>query len=665
MYNQKRLWLTSLAVAGLLLVGCIHTSKSQDSSGGNFVFQNDMTSSGRKVSRAPAEFLLGEELVDLNPENQTVFETPKAKIDCTKVLTRTETFQGKTYTRFNIADPAFLACPQVKAMKTTRTWQVKKAAWSKDDELAYENFIRQLAASKCNTTDKCLSGAGNILRTEEDMLNNFYSDCADLPYYLRAYFAYKMNLPMSFVLEIAQNPFTPEQLKQIEAERAAVVLKDGEEGAIKFDKQIGDLRYSRNGNIPVSRLNIPSSVERLRDFGVIGPNIVDIISSGFMRMASAPDFSKVQPDFYSPKIIAQNIRPGTVLYNVSGHVAVVYQVTAQGEVLFMDAHPDNSISYGSFNLDYQSLRATYGGNFKNFRPVTVINPKYNAQGVIVKGQIKVASDEEIPQFSLEQYNGDSVQINGKKTFKLRPSDTKGADFHDWVKFRLSGGTYRLNPIQEMKNEVDSLCLAAQDRVIAVQEAVSNNVHNLPHPATLPQNIYGAEGEWESYSSPGRDLRFRTKILTIPTSAKEWVSRYNAKDPLVSYSGTNIKLDLMNAYHAAASSCKVSYRNSINTVVSVPLESIINRVALISYDPYMCPEIRWGANNPQELATCKDNAEKREWHSLQQFFRNTLEKDTTGVHGYSLPQLRQMNATKSVNNANTSNQYNILTKLQAL
>jgi hypothetical protein len=80
---------------------------------------------------------------------------------------------------------------------------------------------------------------------------------------------------------------------------------------------------------------------------------------------------------------------------------------------------------------------------------------------------------------------------------------------------------------------------------------------------------------------------------------------------------------------------------------------------------MCPEIRWGANTPEELATCKDDATKREWHQLQQFFRNTLEKDTTGVHGYSLQQLRQMNTSRPGNNANTSGNYNILTKLQAL
>jgi hypothetical protein len=665
MYNEKRFWIPSLVATGLLLAGCIHTSTSNQAIDGRVAFQNDVTSAGRKISRAPAEFLLGEQLEDINPADQMFFDTEKEKIDCTKVLTRTETFQGKIYNRFSISKVEFLACPQVKAMKTSRVWKVKKTTWSSQDELAFENFIRQMAVSKCNTMDNCLSGPGNILRTEEDMLNNFYSDCADFPYYLRAYFAYKMNLPMSFVLEIAQNPFTPEQIKQIEAERAAVLLKDGDEGLVKYDKQVGDLRYSRNGNIPVSRLNIPSTIERVRDFGVIGPNIVDIISSGFMRMAQAPEFGKIQPDFYSPKIIAQNIRAGTVLYNVAGHVAVVYEVTPKGEVLFMDAHPDNSISRGSFNLDYQPLRSTYGGNFKNFRPISVLNPKYNAEGVIVSGQIRVATDAEIPQFSLEQYNGDSAQINGKKTFKLKSTDTKGADFHDWVKYRLSGGTYRLDPKLEMKNEVDSLCLSAQDRVIAVQEAVNNGVHNLPHPPTLPQNIYGAEGEWESYSSPGRDLRLRTKILSIPAAAKEWIARYNAKDPLITYSGTNIKQDLMNAYQAAANSCKISYTNSNGAVISVTLERIINRVALLSYDPYMCPELRWGANTQTEISTCKDNSEKLEWHQLQQFFRNTLEKDTTGVHGYSLSQLRQMNATKQVNNANTSNQYNILTKLQAL
>lgn len=679
-------------IIALLIGGCTHF-------GSNTFTQNDLTSYGRRIDRAPAEFLLENFAPNINPANMLVFQDGDKTIDCNKLTSRTETFNGKEYKRFNVSQEGYLSCPQVKAMKTTRIWKVKKLAWDAADEAAYENFIKQMALSKCNTADKCLSGPGNILRAEEDMLNNFYTDCADLPYYLRAYFAYKMNLPFSIVFEIAQAPFTVDQIISVAKNRAYVINQAKETAAAKFDKanppitdqtrdeyinaaattadnkfgvQSGDLRYSLNGNIPVSRVNIPATVPRVRDFGIFAPQIVDTISSGTMRMTSAPEGGKVQPDFYSPSVRPGNIKAGTVLYNVSGHVAIVYDVTPMGEVLFMDAHPDNSISRGSFNLDYRVVRAAYGGNFKNFRPLRVINPQYDPieKDVIISGQIIVDSDDKIPQYSLEQYNGDSVDSNtGKGIFKLEPNDTVPArDFQEWVKYRLSNGQYRLIPTNEMKNEVNALCAQVQNRAIAVQEGLDNGMPAQFHPQNLPQNIYGAEGSWEAYSSPGSDIRLRSKMLNIVEAAKGWIQRFNDKeknkDRIISYTGPNLKSDLIAAYQAAANNCKISYKNSVGGMVNLTLDKVINRAALLSYDPYNCPELRWGASGA-ELSTCTDNADKKDWYRLQQFLRNATEKNTNAVHGYSLDQLRQMDDNKSVNNNDTSARYNILTGLQAL
>jgi hypothetical protein len=652
--------LSVITMSLIITTGCTHKLSSSDS------LKNElMTSMGRPVSRAPAEFKLEDfAQPNVNPLNQMFFENSIGeKTDCTKVLTRHEEFNGKKYLRYNISDPDQLKCPQVKAMRTKRPWLVKKTSWTSSDELGYQKFIHDIGKSKCNTADRCLSGPSNPLRDELDMLNVYYTDCADLPYYLRAYYAYKNNLPMSFVLEITRNPFTESQQKEIERDRKAFNDRNDLDGLAKYEKQVNDLRYSRNGNQPVSRFNIPSSAGVARDFGAIAPQIVDIISSGFLRMSTAPENGLVQPDFYSPKVDRKSIVPGTVLYNVAGHVAVVYDVSDKGEIHFMDAHPDNSISRGTFNLDYKVLNSKYGGNFKNFRPMSLIEPVVVGDQ-ITKAKPRFATDAEIPQFSLEQYNGDSV-INGKGVFKLKASDKTAARFHDWVKTKLSGGSYRLDPIAEMKNEVDALCNDIGFRLNAVDDAINNKIHEMPHPENLPRNIFGAEGPWESYSSPGRDLRFRVRILTLPESAKDWLARSIAKDPLVSYQGSNLKADLITAYHSAAESCKVSYKNSAGQNTIVTLEQIIGRVSNMSFDPYMCPEIRWGANTEDELKTCLDDNSKKEWHRLTQFFRNSLEKDTTAVHGQSLNDLRQLDSSNMVNNKLTDEDYNIVKKLNAL
>ena len=598
-----------LLTMSFFVISCIHSSKNFNA--------NYKTSLGRSISSAGAESELSvfakESAFNLNSQNLVVFNNEKNEvIDCSKVTTRIETFNGKSYTKFNISKADFLSCPQVRILKSPRVWKVKKLTWTKDDESLYQKFIQAMAKSGCNTAEKCLSGPSNILRTEEDLLNNFYIDCADFPYYLRSYFAYKNNLPMSFVLEIAQNPFSEAHLADLAKKRADEFVSNGEAGALAADKNAADLRYSIDGNRPISRFSIPGTKPRANDFGTVAPQIVNIISSGFMRMTSAPENSVVQTDFYSPKIILDNIKPGTVLYSVAGHVAVVYDVTAMGEVLFMDAHPDNSISRGKFNLSYRVVRSAYGGNFKNFRPFEVTNPSYDTEGNIITGSIKVAKDSEIPQFSLEQYNGDGVGLDGNGIYKLKPSDKKTSDFQEWVKYRLSNGAYRLDPVVEMKNEVDSLCLVVQDRAISVQVGVESGISNLPHPENLPPNIYGADGAWESYSSPGSDFRLRERILTIPNFAKSWITRYKAQDRLIRYPGSNIKGDLILSYQAAANSCKISYKNSAGVTNTVSLDKIINRVATLSYDPYMCPEIRWGATSAEELSTCKDDFTKKEW-----------------------------------------------------
>jgi hypothetical protein len=482
------------------------------------------------------------------------------------------------------------------------------------------------------------------------MLNVFYSDCADWPYYLRAYYAYKKNLPFSFVREIMRVPFTESQLKQISLERSKIVETKGEDAGISFDNTILDLRYSRNGNFPVSRSSIPATVAVNYDFGAVAPKIVNMVSSGFMRMTSSGPEASIETDFYSPKISSDYVVPGTVLYKTNGHVGVVYNVTNKGEVFFVDAHPDNSITRGRFNPDYGVYAARYGGNFKNFRPIVIANPNYDSFGNIISGQMNIKSDQDISGYSLEQYKGGV--------------DQKNMNFFDWVKVRISDGRYKLLPLDEIKNEVNSLCVMAIDRVTSVQKAADSGVDRTKHPSQLPNNIYGADGLWESYSSPGSDIRLRAKMKSIPEDVKSWMERYKQKDTLIFYDGADLKKDLIGAYKSAVSSCKITYTNSIGKPVTISLEQIISRAALLSYDPYHCPELRWGATG-NELVSCRDDADKKDWYRLQQFLRNLNDKDNTAVHGFTLEALKKMVESNSVDNSDHSPKFNILERLQSL
>lgn len=570
-------------------------------------------------------------------------------LDCrTQVRTRTFSFNGKSYTKYIIDNADKLRCPQVRAFKTQRPWLVKKTEWTEADEQGFSAFVKALGDSKCNNTDSCISGPGNPLRTEEDMKNVFYADCADFPYYLRAYYAYKNSLPFSFVSSIKAAPFTQTQIDEIARQRAAIVAKDGEEAGLKFDKSVADLRYSRNGNLPVGRLNVPASTGVAREFGSIGLMVNDVISSGFFRMYTADPDTGSMNDFYSPRIQAGSIRPGTAVYAIAGHVGIISSIASNGEVEIMDAHPDNSITHKKLSPnEYLVDSPKKGGNFKNFRSLSLSNPQYDKNGNIIKAKTNLAKDEMIQDFSLEQYDAKNFTINGQKV-----------KFIEWQKYRVSGGTYRVKPAEEISNEIFGLCSAFKDRVADVDAAVNNGLHTQAHIDPLPHNIFGAEGDWETFSSPSRDLRLRIKVQEIVETAKELARRVAAKDSSIDYTGVNVKADMVAAYKSAAATCKVTYTKSDKTKVSLNLIQLLSRLSQISFDPYMCPEVRWGATAAAELATCRMSADKHEWHKYTQFLRNNLVKSTTEFHGYKLDQLKKMDAGKQIDNNPAKINYNL-------
>jgi len=70
------------------------------------------------------------------------------------------------------------------------------------------------------------------------------------------------------------------------------------------------------------------------------------------------------PDHYPVKITRESIKPGTILYDPYGHLAVVYKVTAQGRVHFIEVNPlaglhpvdaDLAVLCGKIGMSYQDL----------------------------------------------------------------------------------------------------------------------------------------------------------------------------------------------------------------------------------------------------------------------------------------------------------------------
>jgi hypothetical protein len=190
------------------------------------------------------------------------------------------------------------------AERSSLTYVVRQDHWTEADERGYGEFIASIGDSNCRTVDACLRGPGNPFRASDPDGLRFKSDCADLPYYLRAYYAWKRGLP--FAYEAAVAPL----------------------GATR------DIRYSL-GNKVASRRTVTTG-------SMTGPQLLDAmrntISSAMYRIH--PDLeAPIEPDHYSPAIAPKAIRLGTVIYDPNGHFAVFYKIEMNWRMLYFDAPP--------------------------------------------------------------------------------------------------------------------------------------------------------------------------------------------------------------------------------------------------------------------------------------------------------------------------------------
>jgi hypothetical protein len=434
----------------------------------------------------------------------------------------------------------------------------------------------------------------------------FYADCADLPYMLRAYFAWKNNLPFSYSSSV-----TP-----IGASH--------------------DIRYTTLGNRIASRRDIRGpAVDARRAI----PEIVNTISSAHYRYPPNQP-GALLPDHYPVKIARQSIKPGTIIYDPNGHVAVVYKVGADGRIFFIDTHPDNSLTRGVYGRSFSRSSPGMGAGFKRWRPITLVGATQRADGYLEGGSIVLAVDATIPDWSDEQFYG--TEPNRPKQWSSGRFVLNGEtlDYYEFVRRRLAGTDFKYNPIDETRAMVRALCEDAKYRVDAIDIAIKAGIQNRPQPSRLPQNIYGTEGDWETYSTPSRDARLKTAFKELRDEVARYLALASEGSAKIDYDGSDLRGDIRKVYLEETASCTFSYERTDGSKVNLSLEELGRRLFKISFDPYHCVERRWGATIPDELATCKDDAEKRAWYDAQQRLRNQIDRTYDVRMGFSREQLLQ-------------------------
>ncbi len=493
--------------------------------------------------------------------------------------------------------PVFMSVP-ARADSMVR---IQSDNWTGADERDYGAFITAIGDSDCRTVDRCLNGAANPFRAGNPEGFEFRSDCADLPYYLRFYYAWKRGLPFSFVSDVSPRGHSR------------------------------DIRYSPKGNQVEARRDVTTGDDALSVLTAIR----DRISSATYRIHPDSDGN----DLYSPAIAPRAIRPGTVIYDPNGHLAIVYRIEADGRIRYIDAHPDNSLTRGFYDLRFERASPGMGAGFKNWRPLRLMGARRAPDGTLEGGHVVEARNVGIPDFALTQFFGTEGRPADDSDWKRGGFVLNGQpmDYYDYVRARLGGGSLRFEPLREIADMVASNCADLGYRADAVTLALEAGLQNRPQPERLPQNIYGSEGDWETYSTPSRDARLKTAFKELRDNAQRFLALWRARDPRLVYAGGDMAGDMLAVYDRAASACGLSYLRSDGSQVQLGYEEARRRLFRLSFDPYHCVELRWGAAGG-ELATCRDGAFERRWYDAEQRLRNQIDRTYEARMDFGLDEL---------------------------
>lgn len=493
---------------------------------------------------------------------------------------------------------------------------VRADRWSDNDEKEFGQFIFAIGDSGCATVNRCLRDPRNPFRGSDLPGIGFESDCADLPYVLRFYFAWKKGLPFSYTSEIEAR------------------------GASR------DWRYSAAGNRVIARVfpngeNAYAVMDRLRD----------AISSATYRIH--PDLEEPLPqDFYSPALAQKAIRPGTTIYDPNGHLAIVWKVERNGRIHYLDAHPDYTVTRGFYDVRFTRTLPGRGAGFKNWRPQIVVGAHKSPDGSLTGGGIQLTPNKKIADFSVEQFYGNGPRPDDDAKWAQGAFTLNGerVGYYDYVRGQLAGGTLLFDPVREIGDMVDSNCDDLHYRAQAVDLSISAGLNKQAQPERLPGNIYGTSGDWETYSTPSRDARLKTAFKETRDSAARFIWMAAKGDKKISYKGRNLAADMLTVYDAHVAQCRITYTRSNGSKLSFGYEEARRRLFAMSFDPYQCPERRWGASEAAELSTCPDGTLKTAWYEAEQNLRNQIDRTYDARMDFTLAELATPGPGKGVASA---------------
>jgi len=401
-------------------------------------------------------------------------------------------------------------------------------------------------------------------------------DCADLPYFLRAYFAAKLGLPFAF-----------SSCTRGQAGQAPKCLK-------------------RRSSLEPMDDPPPDRVRRLERF--LRVTLKDTVHSGTGRTLATDDFT----DYYATRLDLGALRPGSIYADPYGHILVVAgrvpQTKERAGVLFaVDGQPDGTVARkrfwrGNFLFAVGDPALGHPG-FKRFRPAVIAGAE-----VTLRTNAELAADPGWADHSLEQTSLDPTRFYDRMDELISPEP--------------------LDPRAASIAAIDALEEQLGARVTSVENGEAHFARgggriDMPKGASIFETV----GDWENYSTPSRDLRLLIAIDVVRGFAVE-VERRPARFGLSA--GPSVEAAVREVAALTKSETekrRIRYRRSDGSEQVLSLaELVARREALeMAYNPNDCVEKRWGAaEGSAEAASCRRRApadQRRAMERVRDWFRD--------------------------------------------
>ncbi len=502
--------------------------------------------------------------------------------------------------------------PSAIGSRPGSVWPVREA-WSKANEDLYSAWIEKLFDAPIGEApswkalhevlrDRNRNLLFNHLGLREDEKGiAIKPDCADLPYFLRAYFAFKLGLPFGYAKcnrgGGGKAPRCPQWWNIQKEEPPQPDPLDAEQAGGGQPSVFGKL-FGKPASQPVSKPVVkamtkpkPKPEGPVNTFGAYLETIGEGVHSGSARTAATDD----ETDYYPVPISEASLRPGTVYADPYGHLLVIAKRVAQtgdsaGILLAVDGQPDGTVARKRFwrgNFLFAQDPGLGSPGFKRFRPVV----RDGNGGLRRLGNAEIAKNAQYGDFSLEQAK-----------LGVEP-------FYDRMDDVISPAP--LDPKRAILEAITALDEQVNARVTSVENGRKYQAKG-GREADMPDgpSIFETTGAWEDFATPSRDLRLLIAIDVVrgfPDRVERRPERYAMPQ---GKSAAEVKAELQALLAEELQKRKFSYTRSDGSSWTLTLKDVIERAGALemAYNLNDCVELRWGAaDGAEEAQTCKRRA----------------------------------------------------------